>query len=79
MERNASGHVDPGMRHVVSVADERHLEVVERSPVLENGQHVSQNLAGVKPIRKTVDDGNTCEPCHFFEQIVPEHPGHDAV
>ncbi|VTR64230.1 hypothetical protein DESC_150044 [Desulfosarcina cetonica] len=79
MQGQALGQPQPGVHDIVAVAHVDHLEVIEVAPVLQNGEHVGHDLAGVVVVGQAVDYRHA----GIFGQLehvgVVEKPGHDHV
>src|SRR3989338_679882 len=67
------------MAHIVPVPDERDLPALERAKFLLDGEQVSERLAGVRRVGKTVDDRNRGGMRHDDQVLVPIDPRHDDV
>src|SRR6185437_1336581 len=79
VEPEAEGGVDPGIRHVVAVADPGVLLVGDIAEVLADGEQVSEHLAGMQEIGQTVDHGHVGEPGQLLDVLVGEGADHDAI
>ena len=59
VEAEAVRGVEPGVRHVVAVADPRDVLPLERAEVLAHGEEVGEHLAGVLQVGEAVDHGHS--------------------
>jgi len=55
MKAELRRRIDPRVRHVVGIADERDAQIIEPTMPLEQGEAVGQHLARVQPVRQPVD------------------------
>src|SRR3990167_241775 len=59
LEAQQRGGLQPGVGHVVAVADPGHRLALDGASVLDEGEDVGQDLAGVEFVGQAVDDGHT--------------------
>ena len=79
LEPQAIRRVDPGIGHVVPVADPRDLLALDGPQMLPDREEVGEDLAGMQEVREPVDDGHVGEPGELLDVRVRERPDHDAV
>jgi hypothetical protein len=78
-EVEVGGGLDPGVGHVVAVADPRHGLPAHLPQVLPHGEEVGQHLAGVRQVGEPVDDGDVGVGGQQLHVGVREGADHDAV
>ena len=79
-EADPSRRLEPGVHHVVAVADEGDLEVAEVvAAVLAQRLQVGEHLAGVAQVGQSVDDRDRRVAREFDERRVREGPRDDQV
>ena len=65
--------------HIVSVADESHLQALERPLVFAYRHQIGKHLAGVGIVGKSVDDGDGAVFCKVFHLFLLKRPYHYAI
>jgi hypothetical protein len=73
------GRFDPGVRHVVPVADIGNPHPAEVEAAFLGGHQVGENLARVVVVRQPVDHGNGRSVSYLLGNVVGERPYHDSV
>jgi hypothetical protein len=79
LEPEAMRRVDPGVGHVVAVADPRVLVLRDVAEVLADRQEVGEDLARVQHVREAVDHRHVSELRELLDVLVREGADHDAV
>ena len=79
LEIQQPGGIDPGVAHVVAVADPGNPTSADIAAQFEPGLHVGEQLAGMQQVGQAVDDRHAGVSGEGFDALVTEGPDHHHI